>query len=156
VYHNLFNFFIRYIFLYQQYRLSSVKGHSIYLPEMPVWWWKHQNIPWQHHWQFDLSLASAPTYETDSSGEAEPRGLFVCARPSVPSNSDSYSSDSDPAWLPSDQSLDITSRSFDEPGVLQENSIQEDTSLPNISTASFTVTYSIIPEGDRLRMRGGK
>jgi hypothetical protein len=25
--------------------------------------------------------------------------------------------------------------------------IQEDTSLPNISTASFTVTYSIIPEG---------
>jgi hypothetical protein len=47
----------------------------------------------------------------------------------------------------SDQSFDITSRSFDEPEVLQENSIQEDTSLPNISTASFTVTYSIIPEG---------
>jgi hypothetical protein len=30
----------------------------------------------------------------------------------------------------SDQSFDITSRSFDEPEVLQENSIQEDTSLP--------------------------
>jgi hypothetical protein len=53
----------------------------------------------------------------------------------------------DPTCLPSDQSFDITSRSFDEPEVLQENSIQEDTSLPNISTASFTVTYSIIPEG---------
>ena len=82
-----------------------------------------------------------------ASDEAEPRGLFVRARPSVPSNSDSYSSDSDPTCLLSDQSFDITSRSFDEPGVLQENSIQEDTSLPNISTASFTVTYSIIPEG---------
>ena len=34
------------------------------------------------------------------------------------------------AFLPSDQSFDITSRSFDEPEVLQENSIQEDTSLP--------------------------
>ena len=53
---------------------------------------------------------------------------------------DAYSSDSDPACLPSDQSFNITSRSFDEPEVLQENSIQEETSLPNISTASFTVT----------------
>jgi hypothetical protein len=60
---------------------------------------------------------------------------------------DSYSSDSDPACLPSDQSFNITSRSFDEPEVLQGNSIQEETSLPNISTSSFTVTYSIIPEG---------
>jgi hypothetical protein len=37
-----------------------------------------------------------------------------------------------------------SSRSFDEPEVLQENSIQEDTSLPNINTESFIVTYSII------------
>jgi hypothetical protein len=44
----------------------------------------------------------------------------------------------------------INAMSFDwrkSPEVLQENSIQEDTSLPNISTASITVTYSIIPEG---------
>jgi hypothetical protein len=66
MYHNLFSFFTR----YQQCRLSPVKRHSIYLPELPAWWWKHQNIPWQRslpNWPLTTGLKnkSKATFEIE-------------------------------------------------------------------------------------------